>query len=118
MERSCPMIPLADMKCVPCKGGVPPLKGEELEKLARRLRLWKVVDEHHLTRTFRFPDFTRALDFVNLVGRIAEEQQHHPTISLTWGKATIEVYTHKINGLTESDFILAAKIDREAPEGA
>ena len=118
MERSCPVVPLADRKCVPCKGGVPPLKGEELDKLAARLTLWTVVDAHHLARTFRFPDFARALEFVNSVGRIAEEQHHHPDIFLTWGKATVEICTHKINGLTESDFILAAKIDRAAPEDA
>lgn len=118
MEESCPMAPLADRKCVPCRGGVPPLKGAELDKLAARLPLWKVVDEHHLVRTLRFPDFARALEFVNTVGRIAEEQQHHPNVFLAWGRATIEIYTHKIDGLTESDFILAAKIDQAAPDKA
>ena len=118
MESACPMVPLADLKCVPCKGGTPPLKGQELEKLAARLRLWNVVDEHHLSRTFRFPDFVSALAFVNRLGAVAEEQQHHPNIFLTWGKVTVEVHTHKINALTESDFILAAKIDRIAPEPA
>ena len=118
MESTCPVGPLADMRCVPCKGGTPPLNGQDLEKLAARLPTWEVVDEHHLSRTFRFPDFVRALGFVNRVGAVAEEQQHHPNISLTWGKVTVEVHTHKINGLTESDFVLAAKIDRLGPEPA
>ena len=70
-----------------------------------------MVDEHHLLKSFKFPDFRKALDFVNRVGAIAEEQGHHPVLTFTWGKADITIYTHKINGLTESDFILAAKID-------
>jgi 4a-hydroxytetrahydrobiopterin dehydratase len=105
---------LADKTCVPCKGGVPPLKGAALHALHRELPDWEVVDEHHLRRTFRFPDFKKALDFVNRAGAVAEEQAHHPDILLAWGKAEVTVYTHKINGLTESDFVLAAKIDRIA----
>ena len=69
-------------------------------------------EEHHITKTFPFPDFRQALNFVNQVGEVAEEQGHHPDILLAWGKAEITIWTHKINGLTESDFILAAKIDR------
>lgn len=105
------MVELAAKKCVPCKGGVPPLKGEALQALQKQVEGWSVVDEHHLTKTFKFPDFLKALDFVNRVGAIAEEEGHHPVITLTWGKVEIVIYTHKINGLTESDFILAAKID-------
>ena len=103
---------LADKKCVPCRGGVPPLKGKELEALHRIVPQWSVIDEHHLTRAFTFPDFKQALEFVNLVGALAEEQGHHPDILLAWGKAAITLWTHKIDGLTESDFIMAAKIDR------
>ena len=103
---------LAEKTCVPCKGGVPPLKGAALETLHRELPDWDVIEEHHLCRTFRFPDFQKALDFVNRAGAIAEEQAHHPDILLAWGKAEVTIYTHKINGLTESDFVLAAKIDR------
>lgn len=103
---------LADKKCVPCRGGVPPLRGEELEKLWADLPNWTVTNEHHLQREFRFPDFKQALDFVNRVGDLAEEQGHHPDILLAWGKAGITLWTHKIDGLTESDFIMAAKIDR------
>lgn len=106
------MSDLAAKTCVPCKGGVPPLAGKELETLAHQVPQWIVVNGHHLTRAFKFPDFAQALAFVNKVGAIAEEQGHHPDILLTWGKAEVTMWTHKINGLTESDFILAAKIDR------
>ena len=106
------MTELADKQCVPCRGGVPPLKGEELKTLHRNVPDWTVTNEHHLQREFRFPDFKQALDFVNLVGAIAEDQGHHPDILLTWGKADITLWTHSVNGLTESDFIMAAKIDR------
>jgi 4a-hydroxytetrahydrobiopterin dehydratase len=105
-------VSLADQTCIPCKGGVPALKGEALAKLNAEVPDWQVVDEHHLHKVFRFPDFRKALDFVNLAGAIAEEQGHHPDILLAWGKAEITIFTHKINGLTESDFVLAAKIDR------
>ncbi|MFZ0636671.1 MAG: 4a-hydroxytetrahydrobiopterin dehydratase [Candidatus Acidiferrales bacterium] len=106
------MSDLADQNCVPCRGGVPPLAGEELAKLSHEVPQWKVVDGHHITRTFTFPDFVQALAFVNKVGALAEEQGHHPDILLSWGKAEVTTWTHKINGLTASDFILAAKIDR------
>jgi len=91
---------------------VPPLAGKELEALAKQVPEWKVVNGHHLMRLFTFPDFRQALAFVNKVGEIAEEQGHHPDILLSWGKAEITSWTHKIDGLTESDFILAAKIDK------
>ena len=74
---------------------------------------WKIVEEHHLSKTFSFPDFKTALDFVNRVGEAAETEGHHPDLCLSWGKVEVKTYTHKIDGLTESDFILAAKIDRE-----
>jgi 4a-hydroxytetrahydrobiopterin dehydratase len=105
------MSSLASKTCVPCRGGVPPLKGKELEVLHQQVPRWKVVDEHHITRSFTFPDFKQALDFVNRVGALAEAQGHHPDILLAWGKAEITLWTHKIDGLTESDFIMAAKID-------
>ena len=103
---------LADKKCVPCRGGVPPLKGKEVDALYKIVPQWTVVKEHHLTREYKFPDFAQALEFVNRVGALAEEQGHHPDILLAWGKAGITLWTHKIDGLTESDFIMAAKIDR------
>lgn len=107
---------LADKKCVPCRGGVEALKGADLEQLHKQVRQWRVVEEHRLQREFRFPDFKKALEFVNRVGEVAEQEGHHPDILLAWGKAEITIWTHKINGLTESDFIMAAKIDRLAAE--
>jgi 4a-hydroxytetrahydrobiopterin dehydratase len=101
--------------CVPCRGGVPPLTGAALAEIHKQLPDsgdWKVVNEHHLIRSFTFPNFKQALDFVNRVGALAEEQGHHPDILLKWGKVEITLWTHKIDGLTESDFIMAAKIDR------
>jgi 4a-hydroxytetrahydrobiopterin dehydratase len=103
---------LADKKCVPCRGGVPALKGKALESLHKSTPKWTVANEHHLQREFKFPDFKQALDFVDRVGALAEEQGHHPDILLAWGKAGITLWTHKVDGLTESDFIMAAKIDR------
>lgn len=106
------MTDLASKNCVPCRGGVPPLAGKDLESLAGQVPQWNVVNGHHITRLFKFPDFLQALAFVNKVGAVAEEQGHHPDILLSWGKAEVTTWTHAINGLTESDFILAAKIDR------
>jgi 4a-hydroxytetrahydrobiopterin dehydratase len=103
---------LADKHCVPCRGGVPPLAGEELHKLASQVKDWRVVDGHHLEKSFAFPDFQTALAFVNRVGAIAEEEGHHPDVHLAWGKVGVTTWTHSIDGLSESDFILAAKIDR------
>jgi 4a-hydroxytetrahydrobiopterin dehydratase len=108
------MPDLSNKQCVPCRGGVPPLKGNELAELHRQVPQWNVVAEHHIVRSFTFPDFRKALAFVNRVGELAEEQGHHPDILLAWGKAEITLWTHKINGLTESDFIMAAKIDKLA----
>jgi 4a-hydroxytetrahydrobiopterin dehydratase len=102
----------ADKQCVPCRGGVPPLKGKELDTLHKSVPEWSVVDEHHLHREYKFPDFAKALEFVNRVGAVAEEQGHHPDILLAWGKVGVTLWTHKVDGLTESDFIMAAKIDR------
>ena len=106
------MSGLATKMCVPCRGGVPPLKGQDLAALEKQVDGWNVIEEHHITKTFKFPDFRGALGFVNRVGELAEEQGHHPDIFLAWGKVEIKTWTHKINGLTESDFILAAKIDQ------
>ena len=106
------MNELASRDCVPCRGGVPPLKGEELSKLQSEVDGWEVVGEHHLRKEFKFPDFKETLGFVDRVGALAEAQWHHPDICFGWGKAEVTIWTHKIDGLTESDFILAAKIDR------
>jgi 4a-hydroxytetrahydrobiopterin dehydratase len=105
------MTELASKTCVPCRGGTPPLKGAELDTLRRQVPEWEVVEEHHLRKVFRFANFREALNFVNRVGGLAEEQGHHPDISFGWGRVEITVWTHKIDGLTESDFIFAAKVD-------
>jgi 4a-hydroxytetrahydrobiopterin dehydratase len=103
---------LADQVCVPCRGGVPPLTKAEQETLLEQLPEWTVEDGHHLVRDYKFDTFLAALDFTNAAGKIAEEQGHHPEITVGWGHAKVAIWTHKIDGLTESDFILAAKIDR------
>ena len=103
---------LAREKCVPCRGGVPALKGDELRDLQEKLGGdWRVIEEHHLEKEYTFPDFAQALAFTNAVGAIAEEEGHHPDIYLAWGKVRITIWTHKVDGLTRSDFILAAKVD-------
>jgi 4a-hydroxytetrahydrobiopterin dehydratase len=108
---------LANRRCVPCAGGAKPLKGQALVVLQERLGGgWDVVDEHHLEKTYEFKNFQQALEFVNRVGAIAEQEGHHPDIFLTWGKVGLTILTHKIDGLTESDFILAAKGDRAFEE--
>ena len=109
---------LADQECIPCKGGVPPLKGRELTELHEELGGdWQLVDGHHLTKEYRFPNFVDALRFTNLVGELAEAVGHHPDIELGWGRVKLVIWTHKIDGLTGSDFIWAAKTDRLHQEG-
>lgn len=106
------MTDLAEKECVPCKGGVPPLNDEEASELLARLGGgWRVVDGHHLEKVYRFGNFREALAFTNRVGELAERQGHHPDIQLSWGRVVLTIWTHKINGLTESDFVLAAKAD-------
>jgi 4a-hydroxytetrahydrobiopterin dehydratase len=109
---------LAGRHCVPCRAGTAPLHGAELDRLAAQVPDWQVVQEHHLEKTFRFPDFISALAFVNRVGAVAEEEGHHPDLALSWGRVQMTTYTHSIKGLSESDFILAAKTDRLAQESA
>ena len=106
------MNELAEKECVPCKGGVPPLKGHELENLSRKLGGgWNVVNGHHLEKECKFKNFREALDFTNKVGELAERIQHHPDIYLAWGQVKLTLWTHKIDGLTESDFVFAAKVN-------
>lgn len=105
------MSELAQRECVPCRGGVPPLKGDEIGRLLSEIKEWTVVEEHHLHKVYKQHDFKESLAFVNRVGELAEQQGHHPDICFGWGRVEITIWTHKIDGLTESDFILAAKID-------
>lgn len=106
------MTELAERQCVPCRGGVPPLTAEEIQPLIAELHGWQIINGHHLHKAYSFKDFRETLDFVNRIGELAEGQGHHPDICFGWGKADITIWTHKIDGLTESDFVLAAKIDR------
>ncbi len=106
------MSELASKQCVPCKGGVPPLPPDKVNELLGQLDGWGVQKGHHLVRTFTLPDFKQALALVNQIGELAEREGHHPDIYLAWGMVRVEIWTHKIDGLTESDFILAAKIDQ------
>jgi 4a-hydroxytetrahydrobiopterin dehydratase len=103
---------LKDKQCIPCKGGVAPFTPELANSLLKELSAgWKVANGHHLEREFQFQDFKSALSFTNKIGLLAEQEGHHPDILTSWGKVKVTIWTHKINGLTESDFILAAKID-------
>lgn len=102
---------LASRDCVPCRGGVPPLKGDELKSYESQVVDWEVVNEHHLRKEYKFKDFAETQRFVTDVSNLAEQQWHHPDICFGWGRAEVTIWTHKIDGLTESDFILAAKID-------
>ena len=103
---------LSDMECIPCKGGVPPLSEEESSAFLSQIHDdWEVVENHHLTRTWSFPDFASALEFTNQLGEICEQQNHHADFELGWGRVVPVIYPHKIDALTESDFVLAAKFD-------
>jgi 4a-hydroxytetrahydrobiopterin dehydratase len=109
------MIELAEKNCVPCTGGVRPLKGRALARLRRQLTSgWMIVAEHHLEKEWLFKDFREALAFTNKVGALAESQGHHPDLYLAWGKVKLTLWTHKVDGLTESDFVFAAKADKLA----
>ena len=104
---------LASKQCIPCQGGVPPVGGEQLCSLSNGIASeWTVIEGHHLERTWRFKNFREALDFTNKVGELSEQQGHHPDIELSWGRVKLTIFTHKIDGLTESDFIFAAKVDK------
>lgn len=107
---------LAAKKCVPCEGGDPPLARSEVEKLLTQINGWSLEEDGvgKIVKNFKFKDFKEALVFVNAIGAIAEEEGHHPNICFTWGKVDITLWTHAVGGLSENDFILAAKIDKLA----
>jgi 4a-hydroxytetrahydrobiopterin dehydratase len=103
---------LADRRCVPCKGGIPPMPRPQAERYLAETPLWRLDEAAtHITRRFEFKDFAAALAFADRVGALAEAEAHHPDIAFGWGYAEIVFYTHKIKGLHENDFIMAAKID-------
>ncbi len=98
--------------CEPCSLGTPPLEGEELETLYKEVgKEWVLMEQKKMMREYKFKNFKEALEFVNKVGEIAEREGHHPDIAFGWGKAVISLMTHKINGLSRNDFIMASKID-------
>lgn len=105
------MTEFAKMKCVPCRGGVPPLTPEQIAPLAAQLPTWEVVNHHHLHRVFATKNFAESLVLANRIGALAEQEGHHPDLLVAWGKLGVDIWTHKIDGLNQSDFILAAKID-------
>ena len=106
-------IDLSEKICIPCQGGVPPLNENEIGQFISRISSeWNVIDNHHLLREWKFKDFKSALDFTNIAGEICEEQNHHADFELSWGRVLVKIFTHKIDGLVESDFILAAKFDK------
>ena len=113
------MSDLASRECVPCRGGVEPMSGDHLQRWYAELgNGWQLIDDHHLEKEYRFDNFVQALAFTNRVGALAEEVDHHPDIRLGWGRVHLTLYTHKIDGLAEADFIWAAKADRAVDEPA
>jgi len=110
---------LAQQRCAPCSGNTPPLEGEELDALQEQLDAdWTVVEEHHLEKEFTFDSYLDVIDFVNTIAHVALEQEHHPDIRFTFDSVNVTIWTHKIDGLSVNDFILAARIEdayRAAP---
>ncbi|MCY2931365.1 MAG: 4a-hydroxytetrahydrobiopterin dehydratase [Planctomycetota bacterium] len=105
------MARLCELTCKACRGEADRLSAEQARQLLGQLKGWELIEGDRLRKAFKFPDFASALAFVNRVGALAESQQHHPDIFLAWGRVRIELFTHKVKGLTESDFVLAAKLD-------
>jgi 4a-hydroxytetrahydrobiopterin dehydratase len=106
---------LADNKCIPCRGGVPPLSSEVAQALLQQLgEGWGLNSDEHLERVYSFGNFNDAMTLANAVAKIADDENHHPDLYVAWGKCSVEIWTHKISGLTESDFYFAAKVDRAA----
>lgn len=107
------MSDLTSKKCVPCESGAPPLNKEEIEKLEDQIASeWNILENKKLERKFKFGDFKESMSFVNEVADIAEAEQHHPDIKIFYSLVTITLWTHAVGGLSENDFILAAKIDK------
>jgi len=104
-------IPLTQKKCVACELGGPAMPVDQAQELLKQISGWEIKPDGHLWKMFKQEDYVKTLEFVNKVGQLAESEGHHPTIHFTWGKADIELYTHAVKGLSENDFILAAKVD-------
>ncbi|MCB1118253.1 MAG: 4a-hydroxytetrahydrobiopterin dehydratase [Chlamydiia bacterium] len=105
------MEKFSQKQCLPCEVGQPAIKGQRIDEFLAQLDGWSCVDNHHLVKSYKFKDFKQALSFVNDVGHLAEEEGHHPDIFLSWGRVELKIWTHKIDGLSENDFILADKCD-------
>ncbi|MDO8538344.1 MAG: 4a-hydroxytetrahydrobiopterin dehydratase [archaeon] len=105
------MNSLSKKRCVPCEGGIPPLSLKKVKELLKELNEWKAEKNKKLWKEFNFKNFVEAMHFANLVGEIAEKENHHPDLCISWGKVKVELSTHSIKGLSENDFILASKID-------
>ena len=103
---------LADQKCVPCRGGVPPLTPEQIKPLFAQLKGWKLEEDKKLLKSYDFKNFVEAMSFANAIMPVAEAEGHHPDLYVKYGGVTVYLWTHKIDGLSESDFFMAAKIDR------
>ena len=106
------MEELSKKKCVPCEGSAKPLDEDRINQLRKQIKNWKICENHHLSKKFKFADFNSALDFINKIAKICDVENHHPNIEFSWGYAIITIYTHAIDGLSENDFILASKIDK------
>ena len=103
---------LADRKCVPCQGGTPPLTRAQFAPLLAQLEGWQVEEDRMLVKVYRFKNFVEAVGFVNAITPVAEAENHHPDLHVSWGQVRVDLWTHKIKGLSEADFVMAAKIDR------
>ena len=107
---------LTSKKCIPCSGGIPPMDDQQITKFLKSLgNNWQINNQKHLFKSFKFQNFIQAVEFTNKITEIAEKEGHHPDLHISWGECNVEIWTHKINGLTESDFYLAAKIDKILP---
>jgi 4a-hydroxytetrahydrobiopterin dehydratase len=105
-------ISLLNKRCIPCQGGQPPLQKTEVKNYLQEIgNQWQINDHGHLFKPYKFKDFMSAMTFANKIADLAEKEGHHPDLTITWGSCAVEIWTHKINGLTENDFILAAKIE-------
>jgi 4a-hydroxytetrahydrobiopterin dehydratase len=109
---------LAERRCKPCKGNMPPMKGEDLARYRKELGDgWNVIGEHHLEKAFKLKDWHEAVALTDRIAELADQEDHHPDIVLSYGKVKVTLWTHKIDGLSENDFILAAKIDKTIDNG-
>ena len=106
------MYKLLEMKCKACEGIQDKLSNKQIKSNLKQIKKWELFNNHHIEKTFKFPDFKSSLSFVNKIGKLAEKEGHHPNIDFTWGEVTVKLWTHALHGLSMNDFIMAAKIDK------